>query len=156
MYNHSPDRESLLVAFVEEEASRYVERLRAAVAATDEPVERLATDVRLRLRGLAEDHLPPGPAPASALAPSVYRRISAHADPITEQLRGILTGGARAGRWPAEETEVLIPMITSALTARQVVDVPSEQLDDALEAAVRFVLRAIGAGLGPFDELGTA
>ncbi|MEU8418332.1 TetR/AcrR family transcriptional regulator [Amycolatopsis japonica] len=139
MYNHFPDKESLLVAFVEDEATRYVERLSAAVATADTPVEKLSTFVRLQLRVLAEYHLPPGTALASALAPAAYRRISAHADPITGQLREILAEGV-----PDEDPDVLIPMITAALGSRQVVDVPPERLDDAIEGAVRFVLRAVG------------
>jgi AcrR family transcriptional regulator len=93
---------------------------------------------------LAEYHLPPGTALASALAPAAYRRISAHADPITEQLREILDAGRRAGRLPDEDPDILLPMITAALASRQVVDVPPEQLEEAIEAAVRFVLRAVG------------
>ncbi|MER6667622.1 TetR/AcrR family transcriptional regulator [Amycolatopsis japonica] len=144
MYNHFPDKESLLVAFVEDEATRYVERLTAAVATADTPVEKLSTFVRLQLRVLAEYHLPPGTALASALAPAAYRRISAHADPITGQLREILAEGV-----PDEDPDVLIPMITAALGSRQVVDVPPERLDDAIEGAVRFVLRAVGMPENP-------
>ncbi|MBB5853200.1 TetR/AcrR family transcriptional regulator [Amycolatopsis umgeniensis] len=139
MYNHFPDKESLLVAFVEDEATRYVERLTAAVATADTPVAKLSTFVRLQLRVLAEYHLPPGTALASALAPAAYRRISAHADPITSQLREILAEGV-----PEEDPDLLIPMITAALGSRQVVDVPPERLDEAIEGAVRFVLRAVG------------
>jgi AcrR family transcriptional regulator len=145
MYNHFPDKESLLVAFVEAEATRYVDRLREAVDAVLDPVAKLATFVRLQLRVLSEYHLPPGTALASALAPAAYRRISAHADPITEQLREILDAGRRAGRLPDEDPDILLPMITAALASREVVDVPPEQLEQAIEAAVRFVLRAVGA-----------
>lgn len=145
LYNHFPDKESLLVAFVEDEAARYVTRLTDAVEARTDPVEQLATFVRLQLRVLAEYHMPPGTALASALAPAAYRRISAHADPITDRLRAILTGGVDLGCWPAEDPDVLIPMITAALGNRALVDGPPEQLDDVVEAAVRFVLRAVGA-----------
>jgi AcrR family transcriptional regulator len=144
MYNHFPDKESLIVAFVEGEATRYVDRLREALDVVPDPVAKLATFVRLQLRALAEYHLPPGTALASALAPAAYRRISAHADPITEQLREILDAGRRAGRLPDEDPDILLPMITAALASRQVVDVPPEQLEEAIEAAVRFVLRAVG------------
>ncbi|MEU0788859.1 TetR/AcrR family transcriptional regulator [Amycolatopsis sp. NPDC005961] len=145
LYNHFPDKESLLVAFVEDEAARYVTRLTEAVEAHADPVEQLATFVRLQLRVLAEYHMPPGTALASALAPAAYRRISAHADPITDRLRAILAGGVDLGRWPAEDPDVLIPMITAALGNRTLVDGPPEQLEDVVEAAVRFVLRAVGA-----------
>ena len=75
LYNHFPDKESLLVAFVEDEAARYVTRLTEAVEAQADPVDQLATFVRLQLRVLAEYHMPPGTALASALAPAAYRRI---------------------------------------------------------------------------------
>ncbi len=145
LYNHFPDKESLLVAFVEDEAARYVTRLTEAVEAHADPIDQLATFVRLQLRVLAEYHMPPGTALASALAPAAYRRISAHADPITDRLRAILAGGVDLGRWPAEDPDVLIPMITAALGNRTLVDGPPEQLEDVVEAAVRFVLRAVGA-----------
>lgn len=147
LYNHFPDKESLLVAFVEDEAARYVSRLTEAVEAHADPVDQLATFVRLQLRVLAEFHMPPGTALASALAPAAYRRISAHADPITGRLRAILAGGVDLGRWPAEDPDVLIPMITAALGNRTLVDGPPEQLEDVVEAAVRFVLRAVGAAI---------
>ena len=145
LYNHFPDKESLLVAFVEDEAARYVTRLTEAVEAQADPVDQLATFVRLQLRVLAEYHMPPGTALASALAPAASRRISAHADPITDRLRAILAGGVDLGRWPAEDPDVLIPMITAALGNRTLVDGPAGQLEDVVEAAVRFVLRAVGA-----------
>jgi AcrR family transcriptional regulator len=147
LYNHFPDKESLLVAFVEDEAARYVTKLTEAVEAQADPVDQLATFVRLQLRVLAEFHMPPGTALASALAPAAYRRISAHADPITDRLRAILAGGVDLGRWPAEDPDVLIPMITAALGNRALVDGPPEQLEDVVEAAVRFVLRAAGASI---------
>ncbi|MGK3200904.1 TetR/AcrR family transcriptional regulator [Amycolatopsis sp. MEPSY49] len=147
LYNHFPDKESLLVAFVEDEAARYVTRLTEAVEAQADPVDQLATFVRLQLRVLAEFHMPPGTALASALAPAAYRRISAHADPITDRLRAILAGGVDLGRWPAEDPDVLIPMITAALGNRTLVDGPPEQLEDVVEAAVRFVLRAVGTSI---------
>jgi len=147
LYNHFPDKESLLVAFVEDEAARYVTRLTEAVEAHADPVDQLATFVRLQLRVLAEYHMPPGTALASALAPAAYRRISAHADPITDRLRAILAGGVDLGRWPAEDPDVLIPMITAALGNRTLVDGPAEQLEEVIEAAVRFVLRAVGASV---------
>ncbi|PXY30960.1 TetR/AcrR family transcriptional regulator [Prauserella muralis] len=154
MYNHFPDKEHLLVAFVEHEAARYVERLRDAVAAVADPVEKLATFGRLQLRALAEYHLPPGSALASALAPSTYRRVAAHGDPIAGQLRELLAEGIEAGRWPPQDLDVVVPMVTAALSTRQAVEVPPERLDDAIGAAVEFVLRAVGVKPAGTADLG--
>ncbi|MFC4002155.1 TetR/AcrR family transcriptional regulator [Prauserella oleivorans] len=144
IYNHFADKEHLLVAFVEDEAARYVERLREAVAAVTDPVDKLAEFARLQLRALAEFHLPAGGTLASALAPSAYRRIAAHADPIAEQLQEILAEGIRAGRLPQQDLAVVTPMVNAALAARPVIDVPPEELPHAIETAVQFILRAVG------------
>ncbi|RJQ87036.1 TetR/AcrR family transcriptional regulator [Amycolatopsis panacis] len=145
LYNHFPDKESLLVAFVEDESARYVERLREAVEAETDPVAQLAAFVRLQLRVLAEHHLPPGTALESALAPSAYRRISAHGDPIAGVLRTVLLAGVDAGSWPAQDVDVVIPMITAALGSRQVIDVPPGRLAEVIDTAIRFVRQAIGS-----------
>jgi hypothetical protein len=41
---------------------------------------------------------------------------------------------------------VLVAMIGAALSARQIVDVPPPDVPAAIEAAVRVVLRSVGAG----------
>lgn len=156
MYNHFPDREHLLVAFVEDEAERYVARLAEAVEAVDDPADKLAAFARLQLETLAEYHLPPGSTLASSLAPTSYRRVAAHADPIGRQLDEILRDGMRRGRWPEQDPAVLAPMVSAALGARQVVDVPPDELPRAIELAVAFVLRAVGvipAATSPSDRL---
>lgn len=144
IYNHFADREQLLVAFVEEEAASYVRTLADVVDGIDDPVEALAEFVRLQLRALAEFHLTPGAALASALPASAYRRIAAHADPIGEHLRRIVADGMATGRMADGEVDTVVAMVTAALSARQVVDVPPERLDEAIEAAVEFVARAVG------------
>ncbi|PRX50226.1 TetR family transcriptional regulator [Prauserella shujinwangii] len=154
MYNHFPDKEHLLVAFVEHEAARYVERLREALAAAADPVQRLATFTRLQLRALADYHLPPGGTLASALGPSAYRRVAAHADPIAGLLRDILAEGIRTGALPQQDLDVVVPMISAALATTQVVDVPADRLDGVIGSAVRFVLRAVGLKTDGRGELG--
>jgi AcrR family transcriptional regulator len=144
MYNHFPDREALLVAFVEHETEQYVERLREALAAVDDPVDALAVFVRMQLRVLAGRHTPPGTRLNSLLSPEAYRRMAEHVDPITAQLRSILTAGIRAGVMVDEDVDVLVPMVTACLASREVVDARADGLPETIETAVRFVLRAVG------------
>ncbi|RSM76038.1 TetR/AcrR family transcriptional regulator [Kibdelosporangium aridum] len=143
IYNHFPDRESLLVAFVEHETSQYVIRLREALAAVSDPVEALAVFVRMQLRVLAGRHTPPGAKLNALLSPEAYQRMAEHVDPITTELRSILQAGIAAGQMVAEDVDVLVTMITASLASREVVDAGS-QLDDTIETAVRFILRAVG------------
>ncbi|MBC3192734.1 TetR/AcrR family transcriptional regulator [Pseudonocardia sp. C8] len=143
MYNHFPDRQALLVAFVEAEAARYVADLDAALAGVSSPAERLAVFARMQLRRLAEFHLPPGQALAGALDPQAYRRIAAHADPIGDRLAAILHDGAADGSMVAEGPDVLAALVSAALTSRRIVDVAPSELDATVETAVRAVLRMV-------------
>jgi len=143
IYNHFPDRESLLVAFVEHETAQYVVRLREALAAVTDPVEALAVFVRMQLRVLAGRHTPPGAKLNAFLSPEAYQRMAAHVDPITAELRSILEAGVSSGQMVAEDVDVLVTMITASLASREVVDAGSE-LEDTIETAVRFVLRGVG------------
>ncbi|MEJ8277525.1 TetR/AcrR family transcriptional regulator [Pseudonocardia spirodelae] len=143
LYNHFPDRQALLVAFVEHEAERYVAGLDAATAGASGAREKLAVFARMQLRRLAEFHLPPGQALAGALDPAAYRRIAAHADPIGDRLVAILREGARAGSMVDDDPAVLAAVVTAALSSRRVVDVAPDRLDAAVETAVAAVLRAV-------------
>jgi AcrR family transcriptional regulator len=143
IYNHFPDRQALLVAFVEQEAERYVAELDAALEHASAPVEQLAVFARLQLRRLAAFHLPPGQALAGALDPAAYRRVAAHADPISGRLERIVADGIAAGEMAAEDPDVLVAMVSSALSARRIVDVGPDEVDASIEAAVRIVRRMV-------------
>ncbi|MFP5068144.1 TetR/AcrR family transcriptional regulator [Pseudonocardia nantongensis] len=143
MYNHFPDRQALLVAFVEDEAAGYVTDLDAALAGVTSPTERLAVFARMQLRRLAEFHLPPGQALAGALDDQAYRRIAAHADPIGDRLTAILAAGAADGSMTADDAGLLAGMVAAALSSRKIVDVHPGELDTAVETAVRAILRMV-------------
>ncbi|MCO7194569.1 TetR/AcrR family transcriptional regulator [Pseudonocardia sp. McavD-2-B] len=143
LYNHFPDRQALLVAFVEHEAERYVAELDAALAEAADPRERLAAFARLQLRRLAEFHLPPGQALAGALDPAAYRRIAAHADPISDRLVAVLRAGAADGSMVDDDPHVLASVVSAALSSRRIVEVEPDALDATVETAVAAVLRAV-------------
>lgn len=143
LYNHFPDRQALLVAFVEHEAERYVAELDAALAGAADPRGRLAAFARLQLRRLAEFHLPPGQALAGALDPAAYRRIAAHADPIGDRLVAVLRAGAADGSMVDDDPQVLAAVVSAALSSRRIVEVEPDALDATVETAVAAVLRAV-------------
>jgi AcrR family transcriptional regulator len=136
IYNHFPDREALLVAFVEHETAQHVTHLQDALATVTDPVEALSVFVRMHLEVLIGRHTPPGQKLNTVLSPEAYSRMAEHVDPITAQLRSILVAGIEAGQMVAEDADVLVPMIMASLAAGVDVD-----------AAVRFVLRATGVRL---------
>lgn len=143
IYNHFPDREALLVAFVEHETSQYVTRLEQALAAVTDPVEALAVFVRMQLQALAGRHTPPGGKLDALLTPAAYQRMASHVDPINSQLREILVAGIQGGQMVDEDVDVLVPMVTACLATREVVE-GRDGLEETIETAVRFVLRAVG------------
>lgn len=143
MYNHFPDRQALLVAFVEDEAARYVADLDSALAGASSPPECLAVFARLQLHRLAQFHLPPGQALAGALDPQAYRRIAAHADPIGDRLTAILRAGAADGSMVDEDPAVLAALVSAALSSRRIVDTGPSELDATVRTAVRAVLRMV-------------
>ncbi|MFE7200155.1 TetR/AcrR family transcriptional regulator [Pseudonocardia alni] len=143
LYNHFPDRQALLVAFVEAEAARYVADLDTALDGARSPADRLAVFARMQLRRLAEFHLPPGQALAGALDPQAYRRIAAHADPIGDRLVAVLREGAAEGCMVDDDPRVLAAVVTGALSSRRIVDVDPAELDASIETAVAAVLRAV-------------
>jgi AcrR family transcriptional regulator len=136
IYNHFPDRESLLVAFVSHETALYVSRLREALVSVTDPVEALTVFVRMHLEVLVGQHTPPGQKLNAVLSPEAYSRMSDHVEPITAQLRSILAAGISSGQLVDEDVDVLVPMIMASLAAK----------GDA-DAAVRFILRAVGVRL---------
>jgi AcrR family transcriptional regulator len=143
IYNHFPDRESLLVAFVEHETSQYVVRLQKTLSTVTDPVEALGVFVRMQLQVLAGRHTPPGAKLNALLSPEAYKRMAEHVDPITAQLRAILTEGIKTGQMVDEDVDVLVPMVTACLASREVVDAQGD-LEATIETAVRFILRAVG------------
>jgi AcrR family transcriptional regulator len=136
IYNHFPDREALLVAFVEHETEQYVTRLRTALARVDEPVEALSVFVRMQLEVLVGQHTPPGRKLDMALSADAYSRMSTHVEPITTELRAILVAGMATGQFAAEDPDQLVSMIMATLSA-----------GGEAETAIRFVLRATGVRL---------
>lgn len=152
MYNHFPDRQALLVAFVEAEAAHYVEDLDRALAGAGTPAARLAVFARTQLRRLAGFHLPPGQALAGVLDRHAYRRIAAHADPIGERLVAILRAGAADGSMSDDDPALLAAMVSAALSVPRILERPDGAADDPVETAVRTVLRMVGASTVAHNE----
>lgn len=136
IYNHFPDREALLVAFVAHETAEYVTRLHEALTAVTDPVEALAMFARMHVEVMIGRHTPPGQQLNAVLSPEAYARMAEHVEPITTQLREILVAGVSAGQLVAEDVDGLVRMIMAALAAA-----------GDVEVAVRFVLRATGVRL---------
>ena len=144
VYNHVPDKESLLLAFIEHETEQYVATLERALAGTSDPVEQLCTYVRQQSRLKRVFHLAPGPDLRSVLSPAMRAGLREHAEQVEDILRGILLAGIESGAFPPQPLETTVPLIHACLTSRGVPD-EGPGREAAIAATETFVLRAVGA-----------
>ena len=100
MYNHFPDKETLLVEYALHETSHYLERLRAGIAGADSPISAVRLYVRTQLELAVSFHIPsPGSTP---LAPETMTRLREHVVMIEGVLRSILEDGVQTGCFRAD------------------------------------------------------
>jgi AcrR family transcriptional regulator len=144
VYNHFPDKESLLVAFITDETERYVETLERSLADVEDPIEQLSAYVRAQARLRRVYHLAPGPDLRSLLSPATQQRVRAHVELVERLLRRILALGIASGEFPEQDVDTTVPLVNACLSSRRVPD-DGPTRDAAVEATVTFVLRAVGA-----------
>jgi AcrR family transcriptional regulator len=144
MYNYFADKEALLLAYAEHVTEQYMAELVNALAGVANPVEGLATYVRSQLRHVARDHLPPGTALRSLMSEQTYRHMLEHVSALELVLRGILVSGIREGMLPEDDVDTLVALVTACISGRTVAELGGPELDHAVEATVRFVLRGVG------------
>ena len=150
MYNYFADKEALLLAYAENVTEQYTAELVSTLAGVANPVEGLATYVRSQLRYVARNHLPPGTALRSLMSEQTYRHMLEHVGALELILRGILVSGIREGLLPEDDVDTLVALVTACISGRTVAELGGGELDHAVEATVRFVLRGVGA---VYDDL---
>lgn len=144
VYNHFPDKEALLLGFITHETDSYVARLEESLADVTDPVDQLATYVRLQADLKRMYRIAPGPDLRSVISRSSQLRMRDHAVQVESILRRILGAGIAAGAFPAQDVDTTVPMISGCLSSRAVPET-GERRQAAIESAVEFVLRAVGA-----------
>lgn len=151
MYNYYPDKESVLLDLAEHETGQYVRKLRFALAGLDNPIKRLAAFVRMQLAELATQHFAAASL-RSALSEQGRYKMYQHVAPLTAILRDILSDAVTEGYLPDADVDTLLPLVAAASSGRITADLAGQSLEDAIDAAVRFVLRGCGARLGTGDR----
>jgi AcrR family transcriptional regulator len=152
VYNYYADIEELLIAYALDETERFLAELRDALAAVDNPVERLALYVRTQVEDLSRRHLPPGPAMAAVLSPSSFAKLSDHVGELSVMLQGILRDGMAQGYLPEADIGQQAQLIHGTLSssAARGSNEPAE-LEARITRTVRFI--QLGAG-ARFDDGG--
>lgn len=144
VYNHVPDKETLLIAFITHETDQYVATLERALDGVTDPVEQLRTYVRQQAQLKRVFHLAPGADLRTVLSPASRLKIREHADQVEAILRRILTAGIEAGVFTEQPLETTVPLISACLASRGVPDDGPDR-SSAIAATEAFVMRAVGA-----------
>lgn len=144
VYNHFPDKEALLLAYMKHETEEYIASLEEALEGVDDPVEQMRTYVRRQAQLKRVYRLSPGPDLRSVVSPATQMRLREHAMLLSQVLRRILESGMDAGVFARQPIDQTATLVNACLSTR-----PPQGDDAARAAAVRatedFVLRALGA-----------
>lgn len=152
VYNYYADIEELLIAYALDETEKFLTDLRSALAALDNPVDRLAVYVRAQVVDLSRRHLPPGPAMGAVLSPSSFAKLSDHVGELSVLLQGILRDGMAQGYLPVgdigQQSQLILGTLSSSAARGS-----NEPAD--LEARVNRTVHFIQLGAGArFDDGG--
>ncbi len=142
VYNHVPDKETLLLDYINDETDRYLQGLQAALRGVHDPVERLRLYVRHQLRVKRSIHMPAGL--RNAVSPETQARLREHAEPVEAELRRILVAGMAAGSFPNQPLDVVVSLVNACLASRGARGQGGDH-EAAAIATEAFVLRAVGA-----------
>lgn len=142
VYNHFPDKETLLLAFIEDETATFVAALEDALAGIDDPEDQLRIYVRQQVRLGRSYRMGPGPELRTVVSRATAGRLGDHVARVEGVLRRILDAGIQAGTFPPQDVTVVVPLVNACLRGRS-----TRSADPAAVAAATedFVLRAVGA-----------
>jgi AcrR family transcriptional regulator len=145
VYNHVPDKETLLLDFITEETRRYIATLEAELADVPDPTDQM----RIYLRHYAKLRqalcLMPGPDLRAVVSPAAQHRLREHVGPVESVLRRILAAGIATGAFADHPIDTTVTLINACLASRTLHSLNRGDEEAATAAAEAFVLRAIGA-----------
>lgn len=144
MYNHFPDKETLLVEYALHETEGYLERLRAGIAGADSPTSAVRLYVRTQLELSVSFHIPSSS--SAPLAPETMSRLREHVVMIEDVLRTILLEGIKAGDF---RTDLPVDSTVRIINALVVGHAPQRRIPG--EHVENFVLASI---LAPTETAG--
>lgn len=137
LYNHFPDKDTLLVEFAMHETASYLDRLREGIAGASDAVDAISLYVRTQVSLRGAFHMPSRP---TALAPETAAKMREHVVMIEDVLRGILVQGIGSGEFAQElDVDATVKIVNALLIGR------TTSGDREIEALVAFVVRALGA-----------
>jgi AcrR family transcriptional regulator len=139
MYNHFPDKDSLLVEYTMHETSGYLRRLKEGTEGASSPTEAIDLYVRTQLDLSRSFHMPSNMGRVH-LAPDLAKRMREHVVMIEDVLRAILTAGVATGDFSEDlDVDATLRIINALLIGR------SSPVVRNADTLVSFIQRGIGA-----------
>ncbi|MFD1506172.1 TetR/AcrR family transcriptional regulator [Georgenia yuyongxinii] len=144
VYNHFPDKESVLLAFIEHETSAYVRALERSLGEVEDPVEQLRVYVRQQLQLERSYHFAPGPDLREVVSRDAAAHLRAHVGLVEDLLRQILARAIATGDIPEQHLDAVVHLVHACLSGRSVPRGEPAR-GEFIAATELFVLRAVGA-----------
>jgi AcrR family transcriptional regulator len=144
VYNHFADKESVLLAWVNDETDRYLVSLRAQLAIDDDPLGQLRTFIRMQITEFATHHTRLAGI-GTALSADGRRAVREHVAPIIRILEDIVQRAIDSGIVPPQKIDTAVPMISALTAVPFAVVAKDDDLQAAIETVTEFVLHGIGA-----------
>jgi AcrR family transcriptional regulator len=139
MYNHFPDKDTLLVEYTMHETSDYLDQLKEGIEGASTPVEAIALYVRTQL-GLSTSFHVSSTRGRVNLDPEIAQQMREHVVMIEKVLHRILTDGIASGDFSADlDVDANLRIINAMLIGRTLPKGTDET------TVVRFIQRALGA-----------
>ncbi len=144
VYNHFPDKESVLLAWAMDETERYLASLRAELETSDDPLEQLRIFIRMQMSEFATHHTRLAGV-GTALSAEGRLAIRDHIAPMMQLLGDIVQRAIDAGRIPPQDAVKAVPMISVVTAVRFPVTAEGDALAEAIATVTEFVLHGLGA-----------
>ncbi len=141
MYNHFPDKDTLLVEYTMHETSDYLDQLREGIEGASTPIEAIELYVRTQL-GLSTSFHVPSTRGRVNLDPDIAQKMREHVVLIEKVLHSILDDGVATGDFSGDlDVDASLRIINAMLIGRTLPPGTDET------ALVRFIQRALGASV---------
>lgn len=144
VYYYFPDKEKLLLGYVEYEMGNYLDRLTRKLDEAQTPVEKLRIYVREQLGAKRGYLMSPGAPLRELISRETALALRQHVEATGNVLRRILAECVEAAAIPGQDLDVTVQLIHGALSGRRI---PREEPERTafFTATERFILRSVGA-----------
>lgn len=143
IYNHFPDKESLLVAFIDHETDAYLTTLSELLTDTTDPIDKIRLYVSRIFQLKQYYHFAPGPNLRQVVSNDTWRELHGHIRVVEQHLHAVLKEAIATGEIPEQDVTTSARLIHAVVTGRPA-PVTEPERSDYIEAATTFVLRGLG------------